>query len=91
MASSEDEYCTMTDLKKGECDHCRHKDTQVVERTAIYKPKAQSDIVVAEYKGFCGGCGEDILIGDHIGVIEEVKNDKGEVVRKVWAHYGCCE
>lgn len=91
MASSE--LCDMTDLPKDQCDHCRHGDKQVVDRDIVRSslPKAQGDFVVAEYKGICGGCGEDILVGDHISVIEEIRNSKDEVVRKVWAHYGCCE
>lgn len=86
-----DELCDMTDLPKGTCDHCRHGDKQVVDRDVLRSrmPEAISDIVVAQFPGICGGCDEDILVGDHIGVIKEITNHKGEVVRKVWAHYGC--
>lgn len=91
MAGSEDEYCGMTDLKKDECDHCRHKDVQIVDRDEVRArlPEAIGDFVVAEYTGICHVCREDILVGDHIAVVEEVKGSDGKVVRKYWGHYGC--
>lgn len=86
-----DDYCPMTELKHDECDHCRHKDRQIVERDPVMRPKAQSDFVVAEFMGICHVCQEDIIPGDHIAVVEEVKNQAGEVVRKYWGHYGCTQ
>lgn len=90
--AGDDDLCGMTELPKGQCDHCRHGDKQVVDRDLVRAsmPEALSDFVVAEYNGVCGaGCDDPILPGDHIAVVEEVKGSDGKVVRKYWGHYGC--
>lgn len=85
------ELCEMTELPKDSCDHCRHGDAQIVDRDGLRAklPEAIGDFVVAEYTGICVVCREDILVGDHIAVVEEVKDQGGKVVRKFWGHYGC--
>lgn len=94
MAGSEDEYCDMTDMLKSGCDHCKNGDTQILDRDLVRTrmPKAVSDFVVAEYQGECqGGCGDQIIPGDHIAVISTVEDGRGNVIRKNWAHYGCTQ
>lgn len=88
-----DERCEMTDLLVSDCDHCKHGDKQIVDHDSVRAsmPKGKGDIIEAQFEGTCGGCGEDIIPGDHIDVIKEITDARGKVTGRVWAHYGCCE
>lgn len=88
-----EERCELTDLIKDQCDHCRRNQKQISEQDD--RPVLE-DIVVAEKKGTCQVCHEDIIPGDHIGAIRGRKgrvpdkdSDTGYRITKVWVHYGC--
>jgi hypothetical protein len=84
MSNEDQERCLKHDMVRAYCADCSDA-KPVVEDT---RPLLDV-IVVAEFEGQCGECGESIMPGDHIGVSEEVKDQHGNVVRKIWAHYGC--
>lgn len=80
-----DERCEMTDLPVATCDHCSHG----IAPREEWLPEVVGDFVVAQYAGVCAVCEEDIIVGDHIGVIKEVKGRDGSVVYRKWGHAGC--
>lgn len=89
-----DEYCPMTNIRKGECDHCLHGDKTIVNRDGVSDrlPQVLSNFVIAEYPGVCDSCDDDIIVGDHIAVVDIVLDTRsGEVLKKFWAHYGCTQ
>lgn len=84
--STNEERCEMSDLLKDECDHCRRNQRTISDDDD--RPKLEH-IVVAEIETTCQVCGDDIIPGDHIGMIDEVRVPGKEDKVKRWAHYGC--
>lgn len=79
-----DQECEMSGLPQGQCAHCQSH--VLIEKD---RPKAIGDFRIAEYHGTCHACGDPILPGDHIAVVEVIPGDRKEDDRRLWAHYGC--
>lgn len=83
---SNTERCWYSQLIQNQCDHCRKggsKSDEFDQRPVL------DEVIVANFEGTCQVCLDDIIPGDHVGVIDEVKvSGKDEKVKR-WAHYGC--
>lgn len=78
----------MSDLPHDYCDHCRRK-TRVLEEPQDDPRPVLEEIIVATEESTCQVCGDDIVPGDHIGLVDEVRVPGKEEKVKRWAHYGC--
>ena len=78
---SESAYCDFCEMELAYCIHGNPQAGKANEVAEEDKP-VLGPIVVAKFKGECAGCGEAILVGDHIGA--EEFGHGGE-----WYHYGC--
>lgn len=82
--SSEEEWCEFNDMPKATCAHCREPQ----------KPSTEDEpelgvVFAARYRGNCVECPDDITPGDHIVATEVVRDGFGDVVKTLYAHYGC--
>lgn len=55
-----DERCALTDLIKDQCAHCRRIPEPTPRRIAL-TPR-----IIAQWAGFCAGCGEEFASGEQI-------------------------
>lgn len=86
-ATTNEQRCQMSELLIDQCDHCRRM-ARVIEYRDDTRP-VLDEIIIAQTPDTCQVCHEDIVAGDHIGLIDEVKVPGKEGKVKRWAHYGC--